>query len=374
MDGRPRAGQSNLEVTNDLRIGVIGLGFGANHARILREMPGACLAAVADANPERFAPFEVPGTHAYAGHAAMLASERLDAVIVAVPASLHAEVALAAIAAGCAVLVEKPLAPSLAEAQRIVEAARASGVALMPGHIERFNPAVIELARRVHAGEIGRVLQVTARRMSANREREHGSRLPPNDVNVIHDSAIHDIDAIRHVLGLEVASVYGVAQSGIVTPAEDAITATLRFASPHAAKTHAPAEAHHADEAHASGEAHPFRGGASTLAPIASLDVNWLSPRRVRDLSVLGEHGMFIVNYAAQSLSLHRTAGEPAIEIPIAHHDQLEAELSAFVAAVRDSAPMPVTAEDGLAAVAIADALTRSARTGKPVTLGEGTP
>ena len=342
MDGRKHARRSNYEVTSDLRIGVIGLGFGANHARILRSLPGACLAAVADANPERLAEAVSPEVCTYTSHEAMLASERLDAVIVAVPAGLHAEVALCAIEAGCAVLVEKPLAPSYAEALRIVEAARNAGVSLMPGHIECFNPAVIELSRRLGIGEIGRVLQVTARRMSSMRAGEHGSRLPPTDVNVVHDSAIHDIYAIRYLLGLEVSSVFSASQSGIVTAGEDAISALLHF-----------------------------EGQSGSSAPIASLEVNWLAPRRVRDLTVLGDQGMFVLDYAAPSLTLHKTAAGPAQEISITREDQLEVELGAFVAAVRSGTTMPVTAEDGLAAVAVADALTRSARLGRPVAMEE---
>jgi predicted dehydrogenase len=325
-------------VSGDLRVGVVGLGFGANHARILGETPGVCLAAVADSDPARHAAFAAPGVAAYADHVSMLAAERLGAVVVAVPARHHVPVACAAIEAGCAVLVEKPLAPSYAGARRLVDAAAAAGVLLMPGHIERFNPAVVELARRVHAGEVGRVLQIAARRMSATRAGPHGSRLPPTDVNVVHDSAIHDIDAARYILGLEVESVFGAAQSGVVTAAEDSISAVLRF---------------------------------GTGGPVAGLEVNWLAPRRVRDLTVLGERGMFLLDYSAQSLALYRTPGAPPEEIPVTTRDQLEAELGAFVAAVRDGAPPPVTAGDGLAAVAIADAITRSARTGKPVSVRE---
>ena len=325
-------------MSDDLRVGVIGLGFGANHARILRDMPGVCLAAVADPDPARRAEAQTSETAAYDSYAAMFDTERLDAAVVAVPARLHVEVALAAIDAGCSVLVEKPLAPSAAEAGRIAAAARRAGVALMPGHIERFNPALVELARRVQAGEIGRVLQATARRMSKTRAGEHGSRLPPSDVNVVHDSAIHDIDAVRHVLGLEVESVYAAAQTGIVTTGEDAINATLHFAG-------APA------------------------SPIAALEVSWLSPRRLRDLTVIGENGMFVLDYAAQALSLYRDAGEPPAEIAIVRHDQLQAELRAFVAALHDGGPMPVTVEDGVIAVAVADAITLSARSGRPVRL-----
>jgi predicted dehydrogenase len=81
---------------------------------------------------------------------------------------------------------------------------------------------------------------------------------------------------------------------------------------------------------------------------------------------------MFVVEYAMQSLSLYRTPGEPPTEIPIARRDQLEAELSAFVVAAREGTPVPVTPEDGVAAVAVADAITHSARSGKPVYLDGG--
>ncbi len=344
MDRRPHTGGSSREVTQDLRIGVIGLGFGANHARILREMPGVCLAAVADADPERRALFEGTDVHTYADHASMLVTERLDAAVVAVPASLHAAVALDALDVRAALLVEKPLATNYRDAKLVVVTAQDKGVPLMPGHIERFNPAIIELTRRVRSGEIGRVYDVSARRMSAMRAGPHGNRLPPTDVNVIHDSAIHDVDAIRGILGLEVESVYAVAQSGVVTPAEDGISAVMRFKS--------------------TGDVPP---------PVASLDVNWLSPRRIRDLTVVGEHGTLVVDYATQCLTLYRAPGEPAIELPVTHQDQLEAELSAFVAAVRSGSPVPVSAKDGLAAVAIADALTQSARTGQPVSVEDVT-
>ena len=343
MDGGLRGGQSYLIVIQDLRVGVIGLGFGANHARILRDMPGVCLAAVADPDPERREPYEASGISPYNSHGDMLASEQLDAVVIAVPAGLHAEVAIGAIERGCAVLVEKPLAPSYVDALRIARAAAEAGVLLMPGHIERFNPAVLELARRVQAGDIGRVLQVAARRMSAMREREHGSRTPPTDVNVVHDSAIHDIDAIRLVLGRDVESVFGAGQAGIVTRHEDAISATLTFAN----------------------------DAVATPPLIATINVNWLSRRRVRDLTVLGESGTFVVDYAARSLSLYRTPGEPPVDMPVKQRDQLEAELAAFVASARDGDALSVTPHDGVEAVAVADAITLSAREGRRVALSE---
>jgi predicted dehydrogenase len=178
------------------------------------------------------------------------------------------------------------------------------------------------------------------------------------DVNIVHDSALHDIDVMRHVIGLEVESVFAEAQAGIVQPFEDSISGLLRFAS--------------------------TDGGPG---PVGSIEVNWLSPRRVRELTVLGEDGLFALDYAAQTLDFFPaapstprqavtqpwslTANRPAdagVRIPVEPREPLAEELSAFVEALRRGTDMPVTGEDALAALAIADALTESARTRQPIT------
>jgi predicted dehydrogenase len=339
-------------MSEPLSFGVVGLGFGAVHARALSGLDGIRLAAVCDRDEQRLT--TVAGTTdatPYSHHETMLRSERLDAVIVAVPARLHADVALAAIEAGAAVLVEKPLAPSWEEGQKLVLAASRAGVPLMAGHIERFNPAVCEVARRVQAGEIGHVLQMSARRMAPIGVRTQ-------DVNIVHDSALHDIDVMRFVLGAEVESAFAAAQTGILHPFEDSISGLLRFT-----------------------------GTSGRPGPIGSLEVNWLSPRRVRDLTVLGEEGLFVLDYTAQTLDFYppaqsaaRQATTPrwsapasrpsaaAISIPIEPKEPLAEELAAFVSALRTGREMPVTGADALAALAIADALTRSSRVGRPLT------
>jgi UDP-N-acetylglucosamine 3-dehydrogenase len=331
----------------NLRVAVVGLGFGANHARVLSEIDGVELAAVCDRDPGRLAALNAAPAKSYADLQAMLAVEKLDAIVVAVPAAMHETVTLAALSAGIAVLVEKPLAPSLSAGRRLVTAAARADIALMAGHIERFNPALSELAQRVRAGDAGRVLQVAARRTGA-------IRTPPADVNVIHDSALHDIDAMRFVLGAEVAEVQAQAISGVVAAVENSLLATMRF--------------------------RPIGG----LAAMASLEVNWLSPRRLRDLTVLGEKGLFVLDYAAQTLDFYETppdrtgpvqgwqasrqaAGPGPVRIAVEPREQLVQELLAFVAALRDGCPMPVTGEDALAALAVADALTESARNGRSV-------
>jgi UDP-N-acetylglucosamine 3-dehydrogenase len=336
-------------MTRKLTVAVVGLGFGANHARIVRELEDAELAAVCDPDRRRLdaALEDCHESRGYSDCAVMLLEERLDAVIIAAPAGQHETLAMAAIENGVAALVEKPLAPNLETGERLVRAAAAARVPLMAGHIERFNPALQELARRVRAGEAGRLRHLWARRMGPIRQRRQ-------DVNIVHDSAIHDIDAIGCLLGMEPESVYAAAQSGVFVPFEDSISAVLQFA---------PRD--------------PY------LAVLAGLEVNWLSPRRVRDLTVLGDKGMFTLDYAAQTLEFTPAAGPqsaPSIGWPVSQRqeaearkieidprEQLPAEIGAFLDAVRDGKPMPLSGEDALAALAVADAITESARSGRPV-------
>jgi predicted dehydrogenase len=220
----------------------------------------------------------------------------------------------------------------------------------MTGHIERFNPAVLEMRRRVEAGEVGQVLHMAARRTAPRRQRIQ-------DVNVIHDSALHDIDAMRYVSGGEVETAFAMAQSGVRLPFEDSLAGLLRFAK--------------------TGDEPAFVG---------SLEVNWLSPLRIRELTVLGTEGILALDYAAQTLEFHRAAvrpvgaprdwstesshlRDPNAQIPIRRREQLAEELAAFIAALRDGTPMPISGEDALQTLAVADALTESARTGQPVTV-----
>ena len=148
-----------------IRVAVIGLGaMGRNHVRVLTDLEGVKLAAVCDTDSEAVESVgqkhDVP---AYTSWDDMLEREALDAVVVAVPTRFHLEAALAVLARGCHVLVEKPIASDLEEGRRLVDSARRANKVLAVGHIERFNPAVRELKRRVARGEIGRMFQLQAR-------------------------------------------------------------------------------------------------------------------------------------------------------------------------------------------------------------------
>jgi UDP-N-acetylglucosamine 3-dehydrogenase len=327
-----------------LRAGVIGLGaMGINHARVYSEIEGVELAAVADPVPERRV-LAARGRNllTYADYRKMLASEGLDVVSVAVPTGLHRQVALATLGRGVASLVEKPIAADLKEGRAIVAAAKETGAQLMVGHVERFNPAVQELKRRLEAGELGRIFLARAERVGPFPQRTR-------DVGVVQDLATHDIDILRFLLGSEVERVYAETVSGLRTEHEDLLSAVMRFHS----------------------------------GIVGLLEVNWLTPTKVRRLALVGEKGMFVVDYLTQGLLFYEResagaawpslaaltgGGEGAMNrIPVQKHEPLRAELEAFVESVAQRSPPPVPAEDALAAVEVAARLVESGRTGRAV-------
>jgi predicted dehydrogenase len=170
-----------------LRVGVVGAGvMGTNHARVLAGLPSVELVGIVDPLPaHRTRAVEIVGCPTFATLDEMLAVSP-DAVTIAAPTHLHRDVALACIAK-IHVLVEKPIASSVEEGNEIVAAARAAGVTLMVGHVERFNPAVAAIKQAIKDEEI---LSIAITRVGP---------FPPrmSNVGVVIDLAVHDIDLIR---------------------------------------------------------------------------------------------------------------------------------------------------------------------------------
>ena len=316
--------------------------MGANHVRVLQELDGFTLVAVVDPDEARRGRAAAARPVATFGStAAMLAETQPDFVSVVVPTGLHVEVALAVIESGAHVLVEKPIAATFDGAVAVATAAERARVLLSVGHIERFNPAIRELRARLDAGQGGRVLQVHARRVGPFPHRIR-------DVGVIHDLAPHDIDVMRYLLGREVERVYAEARQHINTDNEDLFAGMLRF-----------------------------EGDTLGL-----LEINWLTPSKERTLSVLCERGMFVADYQAQSLcfyenhdavvregALASVSEGPMTRYPIANREPLKAELEAVRDAILSGGPPPVSAEDGIAALRVVEALVTSSQTGAPVAL-----
>ncbi len=321
-----------------LRVGVIGVGvMGAHHVRVYGELDGAELVAIADTNETRLAEIERPDSvRAFRNYREMLAEVQLDAVSVAVPTRQHLDVALACIEQGVPVLVEKPLAASVDECLRLKDAALDAAVPLMVGHIERFNPGVVELKKRIEQGEAGPLVQIEARRVGPFFPRER-------DVGVVQDLATHDIDVLRHLVACDIDRVRAETRSGIKSPYEDALSAVLRFED----------------------------------GIIGTLDVNWLSPVKDRELRVLGERGLFKLDYLTQQLTFTPTSADAAafdteVEIQVDTEEPLRVELDSFLRVARGEEAPRVGADDAIAAMRVVEALVESAQRGEALALSVG--
>jgi predicted dehydrogenase len=177
-----------------INVGVIGAGFmGGVHARAIAESPQAVVKAVADPAEERAQALATRyGATPYASHGDMLAAESLQAVVVCTPETHHRAPVVDAAAHGCAVLVEKPLAATLADADAMIAACHEHGVPLMVGYLLRFEPAYAKIKEAVAAGMIGRLLSAYARRNAPIGEgRRIGGR-----TSVITYLMVHDADQL----------------------------------------------------------------------------------------------------------------------------------------------------------------------------------
>jgi predicted dehydrogenase len=323
-----------------IRVGIVGLGvMGRNHARILDDLDAADLVAVSDPSEEAMSWAKKRHLKGYRSYQELFEREKLDAVTIAVPTRFHLEVGLAALGLGLHVLMEKPIAVDLDEARQLVAAAAKHGAVLAVGHVERFNPAVRELKRRLDAGQVGRIFQVHSRRQGPFPSRVR-------DVGAVIDLATHDLDVMRYLLGVEVVRLYAETERRIHTEHEDMLNALLRF-----------------------------ENGA-----VGVVQVNWLTPTKIRELTVLGERGMLHLNYLTQDLVFYENSiasAEPPLSLltgvsegTLVRHtvdraEPLRVELESFLASVAGKTRPEVGGEDGLRALALALDLVRSGHEGR---------
>ena len=330
-----------------IKVAVIGVGsMGRNHARVYSELPEAELVAVADADGQVADKVASQfGVKAYADYQQMLEVECPQAVSIAVPTALHEEVATAALKAGAHVLVEKPIAATLEEGQRLIELAKRMNRQLMVGHIVRFNPAMQALKQKLADGDLGRIFQIFCRRAGPFPARIR-------DVGVVVDLAPHDVDIMRFLTGLDPIRVFAETERQIHTDHEDLLWGMLRFPD----------------------------------SVVGSLEINWLTPTKIREVLVLGERGLFRVDDLTQDLYFYENAQAngtmwPALQTlkgvsegsmtryALQRYEPLKAELQAFLKAVEEGAAVPVSGEDGLAALRLALALVESGQTHRVIEL-----
>ena len=324
-----------------LRVGVVGVGpMGRGHARHYSELPGCDLVAVVDSDPGRRAESALKtGAMAFADPKELIG--RVDAVSIATPTTTHRAVALPFIEAGIHVLVEKPIAQSTAEALAIVDAAKAKGVVLQVGHIERFNPA-FRAAKEVVCDP----RYVICDRLSPFAFRS-------TDIGVVHDLMVHDLDILFEFLDDEVQEMeaFGIP---VLSLSEDMADARLRF-----------------------------KGGA-----IADVRASRVSMKRMRKIRMFQSNAYLSIDYDGNSISVFKKSeayekGElnpleinPAMledpygfvfgqllevtEHEIRTTDALRDELASFLDACRGLHPTEVSGEQGLRAVRLADRIQQS--------------
>lgn len=330
-----------------MKVAVIGVGtMGRHHARVYSELPEADLVAISDSDSIRADSTAAKfGIRAYTDHREMLEKEKPDAVSVVVPTALHEKVGMDALNVGCNVLIEKPIAATIEEGARLIQKAREVNKQLMIGHVVRFDPALQALKQKLDAGDLGRIYQIFCRRAGPFPARIQ-------DVGVVIDLAPHDVDIMRFLTGKDPTRAYSEIERRIHTDHEDLLWATLRFPD----------------------------------GVIGGLEINWLTPTKIREVLALGERGMFRADALTQDLYFYENSLVNDVQwatlqtikgvsegsmtrYAIPRFEPLKAELQSFLKALQDGKPVPITGEDGLAALKISLALVESGRTHQVVDL-----
>lgn len=320
-----------------VKVAVLGLGYmGQNHVRILSSLRSVKLVAICDvdkAKSDRIAEnFKVKS---YSHFQELIKSENLDAIFICLPTMLHYKSAKLTLEKGIAVFIEKPISANVKQAEHLIAFSKRKKIPMMIGHIERFNPVVREIKRRLASGELGKVLYIHTQRFSPPPTRAQ-------DVSAIVDLATHDVDIILYLLNEEPRRIYAETETSYHKK-EDLMSALLRFKS----------------------------------GIIGLVEVSWLHPNKIRTLSVMGENGMYMANYVTQELSFYRQSEKimkkdtihtpdqnwaDVIKIAFEAKEPLQIELEAFIDSLEQKSKMPVTAEEGLAALKLTQKFSQSGK------------
>ncbi len=250
-----------------LRVGVVGVGaMGHHHTRIWRQMDNVELMGAADpAGDSHRAAVGIPVVDTVEE----LVELGIDAASVAVPSNRHEAVGLKLANAGVHALIEKPVADSVLAARNLAKAFENAGLLAVVGHVERFNPALIEMRRRLQNGDLGKVYSISTRRVGPFPVRI-------SDVGVVFDLATHDIDLIRWLCG-PFETMHSISQSVVDGPHEDLVEVV----------------------------------GVLESGVVATMSVNWVSPVKERRLTVTGTRGAFVADLLAADLTFHENGDVP---------------------------------------------------------------
>ncbi|MHB8698480.1 MAG: Gfo/Idh/MocA family oxidoreductase [Sulfuricaulis sp.] len=302
--------------------------MGANHARIYRSMPEVDLVAIVDTNissaKTAAEKYSVPY---YSSVSELLANHHIEAASVSVPTSLHVPVARELLSAGIHVLVEKPLAPTVEECQELCAISGQSEVIVMVGHVERFNPAVRKLQELIREGKFGDITSIITRRVGL---------APPRirDADVVTDLAVHDIDIANFLIGKQPIHVYANSGYGNLRDRVDFSEIFLNYGTCN-----------------------------------AIISVNWLTPLKIRKMSVTGTQGYAELDFIRQELLLFEAPTSNSFDgftdfvskyghddtkrLPISFTEPLAAELGYFINCVQTGAQPEIGCNEAIAVLSI---------------------
>nr|WP_209070846.1 MULTISPECIES: Gfo/Idh/MocA family oxidoreductase [Winkia] len=323
-----------------MRYGLIGLGsMGRHHARNIRALEGVDLVAVADPYGDKFG---VAGDLPVLPDVEALIEQNLDAAMVAVPTAFHAETALKLAAAGVHTMVEKPLASSIEDGEAMVKAFEEANLVGAVGYVERCNPALLEMRKRITEGQLGKVYQISTRRQSP-----FPARI--SDVGVVKDLATHDVDLTAWV----------------ADSAYETISAQTTYR----------AGREFEDMVIASGK---LKNGI-----LVNHTVNWLSPFKDRTTVVLGEKGALVAETVMGDLTFYENGKAPlgwdqirnfrgvsegeVTRYALQKREPLAVEHEHFRDAILGKAEEHVTMREALTTMKVIQGILDSAESGKAV-------
>jgi predicted dehydrogenase len=302
-----------------LRVAVVGVGYlGRFHAQKYAALPGCALAGLADPDAAAGAALaQELGTRAVLDYRELLG--RIDAVSIVTPTASHCEIALAFLESGAHVLVEKPIAATVAQAQRLIEAAKRAGRVLQVGHLERFNPTILAAEPQLRVPRF-----IECQRLAPFRERG-------TDVNVVLDLMIHDLDLVQSMVGSTIATIDAVG-APVFSAEIDIANARIRFAN----------------------------------GCVANATASRVSLKTERKLRIFQDDAYLSLDLQQKILTVIRkqavATGEARLPVTIDEQsfepgDALRSEIEAFLASCRGERAVVVSGEDGMRALQTAVAI-----------------
>lgn len=327
-----------------LKAVVVGAGYmGRNHIRTFRTFDDLDLVAVVEPEAKIAKTINrVYGIKVYSSLKQALKLHQINIVSIASPTSTHYALAGQSLRAGITTFVEKPIAETVQQGQKLIKLSEEYETPLMVGHIERFNPAIVELKRRLKDNQLGKIFEIRSERRGSFPERI-------SDVGVVIDLATHDIDLYEYLLETKVVCLKSVTKKCFHPRHEDYVVSLM-----------------------------DLKNGATGV-----LNVNWITPTKIRKLQITGEHGMFSINLLTQELYFYKNnmskinweqmevfkavSEGDMTKIKIDLYEPLVLELRSFVNAVKNRQPMPVEGKTGLRALKIAQAMLVSGKTDRKI-------